>query len=213
MWDTFSWFMERNTLPKHRRYLSQELREPVLDLGAGTGTMFPYFGAAAQRNGSLQLHAIEPNLQFKTRAEQKAERIGLDVSIRSGQAESLPYESESFNTIIASMVFCTIPDVEQALEEIHRVLKPDGELRFLDHVRSDGSYGQFQDKATPIWKRIFGGCHLNRRTETTLSNSPLNLTEIDEKGFDANLVPINKLIRGVARKGSAESLNSVGIER
>lgn len=97
-------------------------------------------------------------------------------------------------------MFCTIPDVEQALEEITRVLKPGGELRFLDHVRSDGSYGQSQDRATPIWKRIFGGCHLNRRTEKKLSNSPLNLTEIDERGFDTNLVPINKLIRGVATK-------------
>lgn len=198
--DALSWYNETKILPQHRRYLSRELQGTILDLGAGTGPMFPYFGAAAQRHGPLQLYGIEPNLHMKARAEQKAGRVGLDISLRSARAESLPYKAESFDTVIASLVFCTIPDVEQALQEIDRVLKPNGELRFVEHVRSDGKHGEVQDRIAPIWKRIAGGCHLNRRTGRTFANSQFELAEIEEITLDTRVSPTKRLIRGTIRK-------------
>jgi ubiquinone/menaquinone biosynthesis C-methylase UbiE len=162
--------------------------------------MFPYLGATAQRCGSIQIHGVEPNPHLRARAEQKAERVGFDIDIRAAEAESLPYADESFNAVIASMVFCTIPDVERALKEINRVLQPNGELRFFEHVRSDGSHGRYQDRFTPIWKRIAGGCHLNRRTGKTLAASPLELNELNEINMDFRFSPTKKLIRGIATK-------------
>lgn len=180
--------------------MAQEVDGPVLDLGAGTGAMFSYLGATAQRDGPIQLHAIEPDPSFKARAEQKAERVGLDIDIRSARAESLPYDDESFNTVIASTVFCTIPDVELAMREIDRVLKPNGKLRFLEHVRSHGLHGRVQDRVAPFWKRMAGGCHLNRYTERTLTESPLELTEIEEYEIDTSFTPVKRFIRGTATK-------------
>lgn len=185
--------------------MAQDVDGPVLDLGAGTGAMFPYLGATAQRNGAIQLHAIEPDPAFKARAEQKAERVGLQVDIQSARAESLPYDDESFNTVIASTVFCTIPDVEQAIREIDRVLQPNGELRFFEHVRSHGLHGQFQDRFTPLWKRMAEGCHLNRSTERMIAESPLELIEIEEHDIDTALTPIQRFIRGIAIKTNEEA--------
>jgi ubiquinone/menaquinone biosynthesis C-methylase UbiE len=205
VFDALNWCSEKNFLPEHRRYLAQDVGDRVLDLGAGTGAMFPYIGATAQREGPIQLHGIEPDPSFRARAEQKAERVGLHIDIRNGRAESLPYDNESFNTVIASTVFCTIPDVDEAIREIDRVLRPNGELRFLEHVRSHGSHGRYQDRFAPLWKRIAGGCHLNRQTERTLAQSPLELSEIDEFEIDTAFTPVKRFIRGTATKAKEDT--------
>jgi ubiquinone/menaquinone biosynthesis C-methylase UbiE len=103
-------------------------------------------------------------------------------------------------------VFCTIPDVEQAMREIDRVLKPNGELRFLEHVRSHGLHGRVQDQVAPLWKRMAGGCHLNRRTERMIAESPLKLTEIEEREIDTRFTPVKRFIRGMATKTNRETL-------
>jgi SAM-dependent methyltransferase len=198
LYDAINWCSEKSFLPEHRRYMAQGLRGSVLDLGAGTGAMFPYIGATALDDGPIQLHGIEPDPNFRARAEQKAERMGLPINIQSAGAESLPYDDESFNVVIASTVFCTIPDVEQAVREIDRILKPDGELRFFEHVRSHGSHGKYQDRFAPLWKRLAGGCHLNRPTERTLGTSPLEIVEIDDIHLDTRYAPIQRFIRGIA---------------
>jgi ubiquinone/menaquinone biosynthesis C-methylase UbiE len=202
LFDAINWCSEKSFLPEHRRYMAREVGDSVLDIGAGTGAMLSYIGATAQRDGPIQLHAIEPDPDFRARAEQKAERVGLCVDIRPARAESLPYDDERFDTVVASMVFCTIPDVEQALQEIDRVLKPNGELRFFEHVRSHGLHGRFQDRFAPLWKRIAEGCHLNRPTERILTESPLELTEIEEISIDTAFTPIRRFIRGTATKTS-----------
>lgn len=198
VYDAVNWCSERAFLPEHRRYLAQELRGSVLDLGAGTGAMFPYIGATALDDDPIELHGIEPDPHSRARAAQKAERIGLQIDIQSSRAESLPYDHESFDVVIASMVFCTIPDVEQALREINRVLKSEGELRFIEHVRSHGTHGRYQDRFAPLWKRVAGGCHLNRPTERTLGESPLEITEIRDIALDTSYAPVRRFIRGTA---------------
>lgn len=205
IFDAFNWCCERTLAPEHRRYLARKLDGPVLDLGAGTGAMFPYFGAAAQREGSIAVTAVEPDGGFRERAKRKAERVGLDVDIRSGEAEALPFEDERFNTVIASVVFCTIPDVDGALDEVDRVLKPGGELRFFEHVRSHGRHGRIQDRVTPVWKRLAAGCHLNRDAERAISNSALEITEIEDVELESavlpsSLLPIQRFVRGTAVK-------------
>ncbi|MFC6964172.1 class I SAM-dependent methyltransferase [Halocatena marina] len=98
--------------------------------------MFPYLRTAVQRGPALHLHAIEPDPHRRRQAKRTASTHGLDVHLRSGRAESLPYADDTFDVIIASAVFCTVQDPSRALTEVHRVVKPDGEFRFLEHVRS-----------------------------------------------------------------------------
>lgn len=144
VYDFTSRWREERFMPEHRQYLSAGLDGTVLDVGAGTGDMFPYFKTAAERDSSLQLHGIEPDPAMKRRAENRAVETGITIDLRAARAESLPYEDESFDVVIACTVFCTIPDVERALTEIYRVLKSGGELRFHEHVRADSASSHVQ---------------------------------------------------------------------
>jgi ubiquinone/menaquinone biosynthesis C-methylase UbiE len=181
---------EEKFMREHRQYLAEDLRGSVLDIGPGTGDMFPYFKKAAERDPSLQFHGIEPDPHMRKRAKKRATETEISIDLRSGRAESLPYEDERFDVVIACSVLCTVSDVEQTLKEIHRVLTPSGELRFCEHVRSDGLTGRFQDTINPLWKRFNAGCHLNRQTEKTIRKSPLEIAEIDY--LDSRFQPIKR---------------------
>jgi len=169
----------------------------VCDLGAGTGGMFPFFASAASENPDLSIHGIEPDPHMKRRAERSAGEENLDVDLRLARAESLPYDDDSFDIVVASLVFCTIADPDRALEEVRRVLRPDGELRFLEHVRSDGRFGRLQDLLTPAWKVCGAGCHLNRDFRSVVIESLLEPIEIERIEGPPPATPI---LRGTAVK-------------
>jgi len=132
--------------------------------------MFPYFKTATEHDQSLVLHAIEPDPQMRRRAVQKVNDLALDMTIRSEGWQSLPYAHDSFDIVVASLVFCTIPDVEAALDEVTWALKPGGEFRFLEHVYADGWLAHVQDAVNLIWRLSAAGCHLNRDTAATFRN-------------------------------------------
>lgn len=190
VYDFIGRWREEKFMREHRQYLAEELHGSVLDIGSGTGDMFPYFKKAAECDPSLQFHGIEPDPHMRKRAEKRATETGISIDLRSGRAESLPYQDEQFDVVIVCSVLCTVSDVEQTLKEIHRVLKPSGELRFCEHVRSDGSIGRFQDTINPLWKQLNAGCHLNRQTEKTMGKSPLEIDKIDY--IDSKFQPIKR---------------------
>ncbi|ELZ01987.1 class I SAM-dependent methyltransferase [Natrialba asiatica] len=187
---------ERFDLAEHRRYLARELEGVILDLGAGSGAMVPYLQTAVQREPALRLHALEPDPDRRRQAEQTATTHNLDIHLQSGRAESLPYADDTFDVVIASAVFCTVQDPLLALEEVRRVVKPDGEFRFLEHVRSDGLRGYVQDVVTPLWKRIDNGCRLNRRTDDWIASGPFALDEIETLSIGVS--PSRPFVRGTA---------------
>lgn len=194
LYDPVMWGLERTILPEHRRYLARDLSGTVLDLGVGTGAMFPYFGTGSNE---IELHGIEPDPYMRRQAEQKAEDRGIDIEIQEAGAESLPYDDDTFDAVVASMVFCTIPDVDAALNEVARVLRPGGEFRFLEHVHSKSSLGRIQDLATPVWRKLAGGCHLNRETSSAITtHGGLDIVEIDRIDMGVGLV--RPFIRGTA---------------
>ena len=156
---------ERTVLVDHRRYLVDGISGRVLDIGAGTGAMFPYFREAITDGTSVTLFAVEPDPHMRRQAIERARELGLDIEIESAGAETLPYTDDTFDVVIASLVFCTIPDFSAALSEVARVLKPGGEFRFLEHVRGEGAVGVAHDVLAPAWYTVAGGCHLNRETD------------------------------------------------
>ena len=185
---------ERVSLPPHRRYLVEGLSGRVLDVGAGTGANFPYLAERAQE-ASLEVHAVEPDPHMRRRARRAAREAGLAVDLRDVGAERLPYGDGTFDAALAGIVFCTIPDPAAALDELARVLRPGGELRFLEHVEATGVRARLQRLVEPVWKRAAGGCHVTRDTVALFdAHEAFDVREVERIGF--GLFPADPFLRG-----------------
>lgn len=192
---------DRFLIGPHREYLAADLSGRVLDLGAGSGPMFPY--AADLGGDDLAYHAVEPDPNMRRRAAREAKRTDLSVSLRDARGESLPYADDSFDVVLSGLVFCTIGDPDAALEEVARVLRPGGELRFLEHVRNDGWRARAQDRLTPLWERAAAGCQLNRETVARfVGHDAFGVLEIERTGV--GIVPVTPVVRGRLRRRGGE---------
>lgn len=194
---------ERTILRPHREYLTDNLSGRVLDLGAGTGALFPYF--AATPNAIRSLHAIEPDPHMREQARECARNHNLTVELSDAGAEELPYDDGVFDIVVASFVFCTIPEFDRALSEVSRVLKDEGEFRYVEHVRADGLAGRLQDLLAPAWHAVAGGCHLNRRTdERFLRDDRFRAVEFSR--HDEGLSGLFPTVRGTLERKQSRSL-------
>jgi len=141
-----------------RRELVGDLDGRVLDLGCGTGAMFEYFGPNAQ------VEAIEPEADFLELAKAKALGSSGRVRVAAGSGMELAFPDQSFDAVVLGLVLCSVPSVERVLAEAHRVLRPGGQLRALEHVRSAAPVARFlMDLGNPLWLRLNKqGCCWNR---------------------------------------------------
>jgi len=185
---------ERQVGPRARPRLMGEARGRVLEVGAGTGASFSYYPPDAQ------LTAIEPDPHMLERARKRLVDLGRpDVELHQAPAEQLPFEDASFDHVVTSLVLCTVRDQPGALREARRVLKPDGTLRFLEHVRNDESrfWGTVQDAITPVWRWFGAGCHPNRRTQRAIEAAGFTIEWLET----VRIGPGTPAIYGVARPG------------
>lgn len=210
-WPAHPWFArlydpvmrasEEKLFPPHREYLSRDLSGDVLDLGAGTGAMLPYYEEAV-RSGAATVTMLEPDPHMREQAVAAARELGLDVAMSDARAESLPFPDDSFDVVVASMVFCTIPDPEAALDEAARVLRPGGEFRFLEHVVEDGWRRFAQRALAPLWGRLAGGCRLTRRTGEQFSEHDA-FTVADIEHLHLGMFPVRPFVRGTLERRDA----------
>ncbi|MFU8867229.1 class I SAM-dependent methyltransferase [Natronococcus sp.] len=178
----------------HREYLTADLSGRVLDIGAGTGANFPYVAG-----DGIDYQAIEPDPHMRRQAAEKAREVGCEVTLRDARAESLPYADDSVDVVLSSLVFCTIADPDRALEEVARVLKPGGELRFLEHVRADGWRERGQELLNPLWSRAAGGCQLTRDTvERFVCHDAFAVEAVERVGV--GIFPATPIVRGRLRR-------------
>jgi ubiquinone/menaquinone biosynthesis C-methylase UbiE len=172
-----------------------QARGRVLEVGVGTGMNFPYYGEVES------LHGIEPDPHMLRRARARAERLGLPIELRQASAAPLPYEDASFDTAVVTWVLCTIPDSDAALREIARVLRPGGRMLFVEHVRSCRRVaGKLQDLLTPAWKKLAGGCHLNRDSVGAIRGA--GFAEVESRPCGRQTWTILPICRGVAVRGA-----------
>jgi SAM-dependent methyltransferase len=145
---------------EHRRKLLARAEGRVLEVGAGTGFNLPHYPT-----GISELVVTDRLDGMLRRAQKRAATTGREIVTARSPAESLPYDDGSFDTVVGSFVLCSVDDQEKALGEIRRVLKPDGNYLFLEHVRSaDPELARRQDRLEGLWKAVCFGCHPNRNT-------------------------------------------------
>jgi SAM-dependent methyltransferase len=187
---------EEAGLREMRRGLLGQARGRVLELGAGTGLnleLYPHEGL-----DSLTVTEPDPHMfkQLRKRAEEACP--GADL-VQAG-AEALPFADDSFDTAVVTLVLCTVPDQTAALKEITRVLKPGGQLLFLEHVRAhDSSLAKWQDRLEGPWRFLGDGCHCNRDTVAAISAAGFELGAV-ERGELPKAPPIVRpLVQGSAR--------------
>jgi ubiquinone/menaquinone biosynthesis C-methylase UbiE len=161
-----------------RRKLLAHAQGRVLEIGVGTGLSIPLYPPVDE------LVATDPSEPMLRRARRRAAEAGRDVTFVEAPAEQLPFEDDSFDTVVSMVVLCTVGDQRRALHEIRRVLRPNGQLLFSEHVRSaDPKRARWQDRLEAIWGVVANGCHPNRRT----------LDAIREAGFDVSDVERGEL--------------------
>lgn len=154
--------LEMIQLSQLRQDLLSSAAGKILEIGAGTGLNFPHYPAGSE------VLATELDEDMMKQAKKR----GSDYHIRleAVNAQELPYPDDEFDTVVATLVFCTIPDPDKALKEVYRVLRPNGSLLLLEHVRRNTPIaGNLLDALTPVWKLVAGGCHLNRDPERSMT--------------------------------------------
>ncbi len=174
VYDGFFWLAERLGMASRRRRVLSAARGYVLEIGAGTGLNLPFYGAAVDR-----LVLSEPDPAMAARLVERTNREARSVEVIEAGAERLPFPDDSFDTVVSTMVLCTVEDPAAALAEIARVLRPGGRLLFVEHVRGDRRLARRQDRVDPLWTRVALGCHCNRATPETLSASPLRIERLE----------------------------------
>ena len=186
LYDAVCALCEATGLARWRRWLVTGARGRVLDLGCGTGRNLPLLPAGTRAVG------LEPSLAALQRARRRAPRVPLVV----GSAEALPFRDAVFDTVLSGLVFCSVPDPRQGLREVRRVLRPEGQLRMLEHVRSTRIWkARLQDLLQPAWTTVTGGCHPNRDTERAVEAGGFQIendgrrAKADMRRFAARPVP------------------------
>jgi ubiquinone/menaquinone biosynthesis C-methylase UbiE len=177
---------EEAGLRERRRETLAAARGHTIDIGAGTGANLGLFPPGAD------VVMAEPDPHMTKRLRQKLAEARSEVELVEAGAESLPFEDSSFDTAVFTLVLCTVPDPAAALTEAARVLKPGGQLLFVEHVRAeDPSVARWQDRLETPWRVFADGCHCNRDTVANIEASPLSLDSV-ERGELPKSPPITK---------------------
>jgi len=169
LYDLFMLPLESGSLKKARRELLDGARGDVLEIGPGTGSNLS--GFPGQGLGSLTLL----DCRIRESLRKKAGRLPVPVRMVEGSVECLPFGDDSFDTVVFTLVFCSVENPEKGFAELIRVLRPDGRVLYMEHVRPPGKTGWLTDRLSPAWRRLAGGCNLNRRTGDLLRSSGLEV--------------------------------------
>lgn len=183
---------QRQLLPYRARVIGGA-EGRVLEIGIGSCLNLPFYSSRVR-----EVIGLEPVPRLVAMARREASGSSLPVTFIEGSAEAIPLDDASIDTVILTWTLCTIPDAVLALHEMRRVLRPDGQLLFVEHGRAPEARVQgWQDRLTPTWKCIAGGCHLNRPIDTMIEDNGFAMVQI-ETGYMKGPKPMTFLYEGRA---------------
>lgn len=200
LYDPFMRATEEACLSGWRAELLGGVGGSVLEIGAGTGANLAHYPSAVER-----LVLTEPEPAMRGRLAQKAREVrpAAVSEVVDATGERLPFDDGTFDVVVSTLVLCSARDPGEVVREMRRVLRPGGQVVFLEHVAAEdpgrGGRAAWQRRLEPIWKRLAGGCHLTRRTEATLVAGGLSIESITRESMRRALPWIRPTIRGVAR--------------
>jgi len=167
----------------------------VLEIGIGSGLKL-----ASYRSGAEGAYGVDPSTELLSKASQRIETAPVPVKLVGGSAEKLPFDDRCFDTVVMTFTLCSIPDAALAVREMRRVLKPEGELRFVEHGHApDPSVVRWQDWLTPEWKRLGGGCHLNRKIDDLIKAGGFRIERLSTDYLKSAPRPFSFIYEGSAR--------------
>jgi ubiquinone/menaquinone biosynthesis C-methylase UbiE len=162
-------------LDRLRGRVAARLDGEVLEVGFGSGRNVPHYPASVTR-----VRAVDPALVGRKIAAPRVAASPVPIEYIGLEGERLPVEDQSIDHVLTTWTLCTIPEVDRAVAEIHRVLRPGGSLEFLEHGRAaDTNVQKWQDRITPLQRRLAGGCHLNRPIDALLTDGGLHIDRLD----------------------------------
>lgn len=187
--------MARTVFAVERAKMVPKAAGKVLEIGMGSGFNLPYYSQQVE-----QVFGLEPSESLKLKAFEKASLVAFPVTFIGLTAEQIPVEDQSMDTVISTWTLCTVPDVQKTLSEIFRVLKPNGRFLFIEHGRSpDSTIRVVQNTLNPLWKRIGGGCNLNRPMDKLILDAGFRMI-CCENGAMNGAGPLSFLFRGMAQR-------------
>jgi len=158
----------QNPSMKQRKKIIPQAEGLVLEIGIGSGLNIPFYDSSRVDH----LWGIDPSREMWAIAKKNAKEHHLDAEFIESSAESIPLDDNTANTVVMTYTMCTIPDVQSALQEIRRVLKPGGKLLFCEHGEApDENVRRWQQRMNPLWNKLGGGCNLNRPISRLLEES------------------------------------------
>jgi len=162
-WLTHLSMQQAQLVPYRNRVVSGATGQ-VLEIGIGSGLNLPFYSKSVK-----QIVGIDPSSKLRGMAHEATTQSSLPVELMEGTAEAIPIGNANMDTVVTTSTMCSIPNLNQALEEIRRVLRPGGRLLFVEHGLSpEPRVGWWQDRLTPVWTHLSGGCHLNRAIEEVI---------------------------------------------
>lgn len=177
---------------RRRGRLLARARGRVLEVGIGTGLNLDLYPA------NVEITGIDLSPKMLARARRRAARLGLNVALEEANVEALPFADSTFDTVVGTCVFCCVADPLRGLQELRRVVKPDGQVLLLEHVRPENPVmGRIADLVSPITRRLIGP-ELNRRTEETVVHSALRIVGLRRSGVWREIVAFRD-VRGLPK--------------
>lgn len=188
--------MDKPHIKEGRKNILKDVSGEVLEIGFGTGLNLPHYPPAVAR-----LTIIDKNPGMSKRAQERisASKINVDNKVING--EELPFEDESFDSVVSTFTLCSIQNIDKALKEIYRVLKPDGKFFFQEHgLANDPKIRKWQNRINPFQKIWADGCNLNRDIKSLIENTGFNVTEFKNYFLEKGLKTHTFMYEGIACK-------------
>ena len=185
--------MRQQQMLPFRQRIGEAASGRVLDVGIGSGLNLPFYGRQTER-----VFGIDPSSELLRFAEERARMTSTPVELLRGSGEALPIDDKSIDTVVVTFTLCTVANAATVLAEMRRVLRPGGRLLFAEHGRApEAGVARWQDRLTPVWRRVAGGCHLNRKPDDLIRSAGFRLDSL-ETGYLKGPRPMVFLYAGSA---------------
>lgn len=185
--------MRNEDVARYRAALLPQARGAVLEIGAGSGLNLPFYPPDVKR-----LYALDPSIELLKMAQAKSDSVAFPVAFLAGESEAIPLKDRSVDTVVMTWTLCSVRDPGRALAEMRRVLRPQGFLLFAEHgCAGDARVRHWQERLTPAWRTIAGGCHLNRQVDRLIEAAGFAIATL-HTGYANRLRPLSYMYCGQA---------------